>query len=277
MARTSIESVGALGGSDRPSGDVSMTTFAWQRIELAQALRCAVRALAIGVALAPMLLLHLVWRALKLPSAWPRLFLKVVARVLGIRVAATGSPLRRDVFYVANHVSWTDVAIFGGLTGTAFVAQHGVASWPVIGTLARLNRTIFVNRAGKQQVVEQIAQLRAAIAENWTVTLFPEGTTSDGLGLLPFKQALFATMVPPPRAMMIQPVWLEFGAIGPEVAWIGEETGWHSAWRTFARAGSYPVTVHFLEPFDPSCCADRKQISATARARIVAAMAAKPG
>lgn len=109
------------------------------------------------------------------------------------------------------------------------------------------------------------------------MTLFPEGTTSDGRELLPFKQALFATMVPPPRAMLIQPALLEFGAAGPDVAWIGEETGWQIAWRAFARQGAYPVTVHFLEPFDPCLCSDRKQVATSARSRVTAAMSAKLG
>ncbi len=276
MAWPWIEPVAARVGG-RALGGVTMVAIAFQRVEPTEILRCAGRVLWIAAALAPTLLLHLIWQTLRLPSPWPRLFLRVVARALGINVRSTGTPLRRDVFYVANHLSWIDVPIFGSLTGTAFVAQHGVKSWPIIGTLARLNRTIFVNRAEKQHVTEQIAALRGAIADNWTVTLFPEGTTSDGRALLPFKQALFATMVPPPRAMLIQPVWLEFGAAGPDVAWIGHETGWESAWRAFARSGTYPVTVHFLDPFDPCLCSDRKQVAATARARITAAMSARLG
>ena len=240
-------------------------------------LRGGVRLLLIGVVLPPALLLHLLWLGAKSPSPWPRLFLRLTARVLGVRVRSTGTPLRRNVFYVANHLSWIDIPVFGGLTGTAFVAQDGVAKWLVIGMLAKLNRTIFVSRTAKQNVTQQIADLRAAIAENWTVTLFPEGTTSDGAGLLPFKPSLFATMAPPARPMLIQPVWLDFGAVGAEIAWVGEETGWQSAARALVRKGSYPVTVNFLEPFDPSTCTDRKAVAATARAAIAAAIEASRG
>ncbi len=237
-------------------------------------LRCSARAILIAVPLLVLLPLHLIWHVLRQPSPWAMLFLRIAARVLGVRVKVKGKSLRNDVFFVANHVSWIDIPILAGINGTAFVAQDGVRSWPIIGWLADLNRTIFISRTDRQNVGEQVAQLRAAIAENWSVTLFPEGTTSDGQGLLPFKPALFETLVPPPKPMMIQPVLLDFGAAGPEVGWLGVETGWESTWKAFTRKGSYKVYVHFLEPFDPALYKDRKEISALARDRIAAAMAA---
>lgn len=231
-------------------------------------LLAAIRLIWIGIPLAVLLPLHLLWHVLKLPSPWAMLFLRIAARALGAKVQVHGTPLRHDVFFVANHLSWHDIPILGGITGTAFVAQDGVRSWPVIGWLATLNRTIFVSRTDKQNVAAQVTELREAIAENWSVTLFPEGTTSDGRGLLPFKQSLFATLAPPPKPMLIQPVLLDFGAAGPDIAWLGEETGWESAWRAFTRPGSYDVNVHFLDPFDPAALADRKQVCALARSRM---------
>ena len=235
-------------------------------------LRCAARVILIAIPLLVLLPLHLIWHVLRQPSPWAMLFLRIAARVLGVRVKVKGKSLRNDVFFVANHVSWIDIPILAGINGTAFVAQDGVRSWPIIGWLATLNRTIFISRTDRQNVGDQVAQLRAAIAENWSVTLFPEGTTSDGQGLLPFKPALFETLVPPPKPMMIQPVLLDFGDAGPQVGWLGEETGGESAWKAFTRKGSYPVHVHFLEPFDPALCQDRKQISGLARSRILAAL-----
>ncbi len=235
-------------------------------------LRFAIRATVIVVPLAVLVPLHLIWHWLRQPSPWAMLFLRIAARVLGVRVKVHGKSLRKDVFFVANHVSWIDIPILAGINGTAFVAQDGVRSWPIIGWLASLNRTVFISRTDRQNVGDQVAQLRAAIAENWSVTLFPEGTTSDGQGLLPFKPALFETLVPPPRPMLIQPVLLDFGDVGLEVGWLGEETGWESAWKAFTRKGSYKVHVRFLDPFDPALCKDRKEISGLARSRILTAL-----
>lgn len=240
-------------------------------------LLCAMRIIWIALPLLFLLPLHLVWHLLKLPSPWAMLFLRIAARALGARVKVHGTPLRRDVFFVANHLSWHDIPILAGITGTAFVAQDGVRDWPIIGWLATLNRTIFVSRTEKQNVAGQVAELREAIAENWSVTLFPEGTTSDGRQLLPFKQSLFATLAPPPKPMLIQPVLLDFGDAGPDIAWLGEETGWESAWRAFTRPGNYDVGVHFLEPFNPAEMADRKVVCALSRARLASALSATLG
>ncbi|HNW18512.1 MAG TPA: lysophospholipid acyltransferase family protein [Sphingorhabdus lacus] len=240
-------------------------------------LLCAMRIIWIALPLLFLLPLHLVWHLLKLPSPWAMLFLRIAARALGARVKVHGTPLRRDVFFVANHLSWHDIPILAGITGTAFVAQDGVRDWPIIGWLATLNRTIFVSRTEKQNVAGQVAELREAIAENWSVTLFPEGTTSDGRQLLPFKQSLFATLAPPPKPMLIQPVLLDFGDAGPDIAWLGEETGWESAWRAFTRPGTYDVGVHFLEPFNPAEMADRKVVCALSRARLASALSATLG
>jgi len=252
-------------------------SIAIRKLDLQASVLCAFRVLWIALPLAVLLPLHLVWHLLKLPSPWAMLFLRICARALGARVTVYGNPLRKDVFFVANHISWHDIPILAGITGSSFVAQDGVRDWPLIGWLAKLNRTIFISRTEKQNVAQQVAELREAIAENWSVTLFPEGTTSDGRGLLPFKQSLFATLAPPPKPIMIQPVLLDFGNDGPEIAWLGEETGWESAWRAFTRPGSYDVGVHFLEPFDPGALADRKLVCALARTRLAEALSAKLG
>ncbi len=256
-----------------------MTAFSIpiRKAEPQAVLLCALRAMWIIGPLLCLLPFHVLWHILKLPSPWAMLFLRIAARALGARVNVYGRPLRKDVFFVANHISWHDIPILAGITGSAFVAQDGVRDWPIIGWLAKLNRTIFISRTDKQNVAQQVAELREAIAESWSVTLFPEGTTSDGRGLLPFKQSLFATLAPPPKPVMIQPILLDFGANGPDIAWLGEETGWESAWRAFTRSGSYDVGVHFLDPFDPGTMTDRKAVCALARSQIAKALSAKRG
>lgn len=252
-------------------------TLAAAKFETKDYLRSAMRLAWIAIPLMILLPLHLVWQTLQLPSPWARLFLRISTRALGMQIKVYGKPLRKDVFFVANHISWHDIAILGGLTGTAFVAQDGVRSWPVIGWLAAQNRTVFVSRTDKQNVASQISELRAAIAENWSVTLFAEGTTSDGRGLLPMKPSLFAALTPMPKPVMIQPVLLDFGKVGPDIAWLGEETGWESALRALMRPGTYHVDVHYLEAFDPGLLADRKAICAKAREHLAAALSERLG
>jgi 1-acyl-sn-glycerol-3-phosphate acyltransferase len=226
-------------------------------------LRIIARLTAIILGLAAALVIHGLWRLLRLPSPWPRLFLGYVARIVGARTRTLGTPLRRDVVFLANHLSWIDILLLAGRTGTAFVAKQELASIPVIGWLCTLNRTLFVARADRLGVTEQIDRLRAALAQGWAVTIFPEGTTGDGHTLLPFKPTLLAALAPPPPGTKVQPVRIDYGDATDEIAWVGDEPGQSHALRVLARRGTFTATLDFRDAFAPE--GDRKAIAAKAR------------
>lgn len=238
-------------------------------------LRLALRLAALALVLGVLLVLHGLWRLVRLPSPWPRLFLGSFGRIAGARARVTGTPLRRDVVFLANHLSWIDIPVLAGATGTAFVAKAELASIPVIGWLCRLNHTLFVRRGDRMGVGEQVASIARALADGWAVTMFPEGTTGDGRTLLPFKATLLAALEAretlAPAGLMVQPVRLDYGAATAELAWVGDEPGQAHATRVFRRPGSFPVNLRFLEPFDPAAYPGRKAIAAEARRRIEAA------
>lgn len=183
----------------------------------------------------------------------------------------TGTPLKRDVVFLANHLSWMDIPILAGANGSAFVAKAEARDIPVVGWLCTLNRTIFVRREDRLGIAGQINQLREALAETWAITIFPEGTTGDGEELLPFKAALLAVLDPPPPGILVQPVCIDYGAATRELAWVGDEPGQDHARRVLNRAGTFTATLHFCDPFDPRDFPGRKAVAAEARARIVAA------
>ncbi|WP_294331382.1 lysophospholipid acyltransferase family protein [uncultured Sphingomonas sp.] len=216
--------------------------------------------------------LHYLFRLVRLPSPWPRLFLASAARIAGAKVKRVGTPLKRDVFYVSNHISWIDILALGGASGTAFVAKAEIAASPLVGWLAGLNRTVYVKRENRMGVAEQINQLRDALAETWAVTIFPEGTTTDGKSLLPFKTPMLRVLEPPPPGVMVQPVMLDYGAAGEDIGWIGQERGLNNAKRVLARRERFRLRVHFLEPFDPRDFPGRKAIAAESRRRIEEAL-----
>lgn len=234
--------------------------------------RIAVRLFVLVLAVLFFVPLHYLWRLLRIASPWPRLFLGTAARICGARVSRVGVPLRRDVFYIANHLSWIDILAIGGTSGSAFVAKAEIGEAPVVGWLAGMNRTVYVRREDRLGVAEQINQLRDALADNWAITVFPEGTTTDGRSMLPFKSSMMKVLEPPPPGVLVQPVVMDYGAAGPDIAWIGAETGKDNALRLLARRGSFRVRVHFLDPFDPHDFPGRKAIAAESRARIAAAL-----
>ncbi len=212
--------------------------------------------------------MHYLWRLLRLSSPWPRWFLRRAGRIAGARVEVIGTPLRRDVFYVSNHLSWIDILASGGASGTAFVAKAEIGAAPVVGWLAGLNRTVYVKRENRMGVAEQINALRDALTENWAITVFPEGTTTDGKSLLPFKTPMLRVLEPPPPGVMVQPVLLDYGTVGEEIGWVGEEGGINNARRVLSRKGSFPLRIQYLDPFDPHDFPGRKAIAAESRRRI---------
>jgi 1-acyl-sn-glycerol-3-phosphate acyltransferase len=216
--------------------------------------------------------IHLGWRLFRLPSPWPRLFLAAAARIVGARVRVVGRPLRRDVVFLANHLSWVDILALAGATGTAFVAKADLRGVPLIGWLCALNHTIFVRCEDRLAVRHQVAALRDAFTEGWAVTIFPEGTTGDGRSLLPFKAPLLAALDPPPPGVMVQPVRIDYGGATEDLAWAGDEPGRDHARRVLSRPGSFAVTLTMLDPFDPAQAGGRKAIAAEARSRIAAVM-----
>lgn len=212
--------------------------------------------------------LHYLFRLFAYGSPFPMLFLRYAARACGARVEVIGTHLKRDVFFVANHISWVDILALAGASGTAFVAKAELATAPVVGWLASLNRTVFVKREHRMGVAEQINALKEALVDNWSVTVFPEGTTTDGQSLLPFKTSMLSVLEPPPPGVLVQPVILDYGSVAEWIGWIGEEGGFNNAKRVLSRKGSFPVRVHYLEPFSPEDFRGRKAISLESRRRI---------
>ena len=216
--------------------------------------------------------LHYLYRIFAYGSPFPMLFLRYAARISGARVQIHGTHLKRDVFYVANHVSWLDILSMAGACGTAFVAKAELAQAPLVGWLASLNRTVFVKREHRMGVAEQINALKEALADNWAVTVFPEGTTTDGQSLLPFKTSMLSVLEPPPPGVLVQPVLLDYGSVAEWIGWIGEESGLNNAKRVLARKGTFPLCVTFLEPFSPEDFRGRKAIGQESRRRIEEAL-----
>ena len=231
------------------------------------AIRLGVRVVALVIALALHLPLHFAWVFLRRASPWPRRFLGLCARICGARVRVSGTPLRRDTVILSNHVSWLDILLLAGAADAVFVAKAEVARTPLVGWLASLNDTIYVERSARSAIGEQVDAIRGALGPR-PVTIFPEGTTGNGVTLLPFKSALLAALDPPPPAIRVQPVRIAYGEATSDIAWVGDEPGLRNIRRVLSRR-SFPVTLTFAPPFIPT--GTRKQIAAEALRRIEAA------
>lgn len=203
----------------------------------------------------------------------PRRFLGGIARIAGARVHRTGTLPHGGMFLLANHVSWLDICVLAGSTGCAFVAHDGLAAVGPLRWLCRMNDTVFVARADRGSIAAQVEQVREALRDTGALTLFPEGTTGPGAPLLPFKSALVSALSPIPDMVSVVPVWIDYGRDAQEIAWVGEESGLDNVLRILARRAPLEVTVHVLDKLAGEDLADRKTITAAARAAIEATMA----
>jgi 1-acyl-sn-glycerol-3-phosphate acyltransferase len=240
-------------------------------ISLRGRLRIAVRMTLIILLLAILAPLHMLVRPLPGRSPMPRLFLGAVATIAGVRVTERGHRVRRGAFFISNHVSWMDIPALAGSTGAAFVGHDGLASMPVLRWLCSLNETVFIARHDRFSVARQAQQLREALDENGALAIFPEGTTSDGTDLLPFKSALLSAIEPVPPGIEVQPVLLDYEE-APGVAWVGDDPGLDNFLRILARKRPVRLAVHFLEPLSGEEVTDRKTMAAAAREAIARAM-----
>ena len=128
-------------------------------------------------------------------SVLPVLSHRLALRVLGVRVHVEGEPLATGpVLLAGNHVSWLDIPILGSIAPLRFVSKDDVADWPVISWLAVLQRTVFVSRTRRQETARTMAQMRDVLADGDRLVLFPEGTSSDGGQVLPFRSALLGAV-----------------------------------------------------------------------------------
>ncbi len=128
------------------------------------------------------------------------------------------------MLFVSNHVSWLDILALGGAARSTFVSKAEVKTTPLVGWLADQNNTIYVQRDARRDIQDQASSLRAALARGRPVTLFPEGTTGPGDGLLPFRASLFQAIIPTPPNLQVQPVFLDYGEQSSDIAWLDPES-----------------------------------------------------
>lgn len=238
-----------------------LSVFGW--------LRVAVRLSAMLLLLLACLPAYYIVGLLSRHNPVPRLFLAGIGWIAGMRLRSQGEKAHRGAFLLANHVSWLDIPALAATTGSAFIAHDGLASMPLLKWLCQMNDTVFVARHDRKSVTRQIEDVRTAIRDTGALTIFPEGTTSDGTGLLPFKSSLLSALEPLPPGIAVQPVLLDFGPEAADIAWVGEEHGLDNFLRLLARRRPITLTVHFLPVLHGAELANRKTMAQAAREAIL--------
>jgi 1-acyl-sn-glycerol-3-phosphate acyltransferase len=190
-----------------------------------------------------------------------------LGRCLALAVNRRGAPVP-GALLAANHVSWLDIPALGGAAPVRFVSKAEVRGWPLVGWMASLAGTVFLQR-GAHQATATACEIARWLDHGDSVVIFPEGTTGDGLGLLRFHARLFAA-VEQARAP-VQPVAIRYGrGVDPDrtAPFVGDDALLAHLWRVLKHPG-LTATVTFLAPLelaDPR----RRELAEAARAAIAA-------
>jgi 1-acyl-sn-glycerol-3-phosphate acyltransferase len=219
------------------------------------------------------LLLHRSWTA-----TFPCFFHRRCCRILGLKVRRIGHPVSaRPVLFACNHVSYIDIIVLGSVIPGSFISKAEVARWPLLGWLAKLQRSVFVDRK-----VSSTARQRDAIAERLAakdaLILFPEGTSGDGNHVLPFKSSLFSVVFDRKidEPIVVQPVSVAYTRLDglpmgrrlrPFFAWYGDMSFGSHVWHAVG-LGTIEVVVEFHASTTVAEWESRKALSQFCHERI---------
>jgi len=203
------------------------------------------------------------------PAAINRLWHRATCRIAGIRVRTIGTPVRdRPVLFVSNHVSYVDIPAIGAVLDVCFIAKAEVASWPLFGLLAKVSNTVFLKR-DRREIREQRDRVAALLGNGTSLYLFPEGTSSDGRQVLPFKSALLDAATA--GDCLVQPVTVAYHDPDARYAWYGDMTLVPHLGKVLAVPG-VTVDIVFHEPVASGDFSSRKTLTSHVEGQVAAGL-----
>ncbi|MEM6847751.1 MAG: lysophospholipid acyltransferase family protein [Pseudomonadota bacterium] len=210
----------------------------------------------------------------QLPLLWHR----AATRIIGIRIHIHGelSP-QRPLLLVANHVSWLDITVLGAATELSFISKSEVATWPIFGLFAKLQRSVFVERQKRAKTGAVANEIADRLNGGDVLVLFGEGTSSNGVHVLPFRTALVGGVAKlAGSGATLQPVGINYTQLHglpigrfykPRIAWYGDmQMAAHLWW--VLKNGEIDVDVMFGDPIALNEGADRKRVAKAAELAV---------
>lgn len=217
----------------------------------------------------------------------PRLWHKFICCIFSIRIEIRGKPrLDTQTLFMSNHVSYLDIPALGSLLPASFVAKQEVEGWPLFGLLARLQQTAFIERR-RTAIAGAKSDIASFIADGRSLIVFPEGTSTSGITVKPFKSSLFSLAQVPGRPMQLQPVTVAIAEVDGKMpqskedndiyAWPLEmETPLHIHLWQFARTSGARLVITFHEPLPADEHSDRKILAKACHDSVSKGLEAAP-
>lgn len=220
---------------------------------------------------------------LRMQRSLPQLFHRILCALIGVRIREIGRrSTAHPVLILSNHVSWLDISVIASLAPVVFIAKSEVARWPVFGWLAKLQRTIFIDRQARHQTGAATREIAGRLLGGDAVVLFAEGTSNDGIRVLPFRSSLVGAVHrvlgdnTDHTHVTVQPMslgYVGFGgipmgrALREQVAWYGDVDLIPHLLHVVS-SGAIDVTVSWGEAIAYDATADRKVITREAEKSV---------
>ncbi len=233
-----------------------------------------------ALALFTLVLIPVQWLAVRfnwpLRRSLPVFYHRTVCRIIGFRVNVIGERMaQHPLMIVSNHVSWADISVITSVAPVVFIAKSEVARWPIFGLLAKLQRSVFVDRNRRHKTGDVNAEIAQRLAEGDPVVLFGEGTSNDGNRVLPFRTALIGAArdalaeAEHTGRVWIQPLSLAYTSLlglplgrkhRPLIAWYGDMDMLPHL-TAILRTGALDVTLTWGTPVPYDETSNRKEIA----------------
>lgn len=206
---------------------------------------------------------------------FPHYYHRMLSRLLGFRITIEGNvPQNGPALLVANHVSWIDIVAFSTVAPISFIAKKEVGTWPLFGQLAKLQNSVFVDRERRHKTGTSRNEIKERLKAGDMLMLFPEGTSHDGLSMLPFKSAFFGAAEF--EGIPVIPVTIAYNSFHglpmmrrqrPKFAWYGDMDLPPHLWEA-VQTGPIGITIRFHQPIHMTDTGGRKQLAQMTEQRI---------
>lgn len=208
----------------------------------------------------------------KVKKLYPLLFYRMIKIITGININFDSTKLNKKntgVLYIANHVSWFDIICLGTLLNARFIAKKEVSQMGIFGFLANLSNTYFIDTENKNKIIEYNKIIQQKLLDGENFIIFPEGTTSDGNGVINFKSSMLECVFGKNKIVCIQPISICYSKINNlpmgiysrrNIAWVGD-TPMVSAMANFLKSGRITVDIIFHNLMTTDKFRDRKELA----------------
>ncbi|MFS4438464.1 lysophospholipid acyltransferase family protein [Paracoccaceae bacterium GXU_MW_L88] len=257
---------------ENPEGEVDfppMGVMGWLNFLL----RGAAIAVSLAIAFPLFFLVDLLGRPVQHDAHWiVKGWARLAVWLAGVKIVTKGAPMAAHGALVSNHVSWMDIWVLFATADVDLVSKAEVADWPGVGYMARRFGTVFIRR-DPREAKRQEAQMREKLEKGRKLAFFPEGTSTDGLRVLPFRSTLFQVFMGHPEgSVQVQPVTLRYlpkpGLRRDFFGWWGEMDFGRHLKHALAHGHGSRVEVTFHTPLAPEAFDGRKALTAQAESAV---------